>query len=300
MIEDSYEACILSGAVGDAWGSSFENKSLFDDTTTYFLGRKISAQRKWTITDDTQLTLATCEVLSESNFNAELLAKKFLEYYRKKKLTGLGTSTLKAIIDTEAGMHWTEVGRKGEFAAGNGAAMRIAPFAFYSASTRENIFDACRITHKNDEAYVGALAVFLAIRAILNGEWDGRNNLLEIIIPKLPDTKVKDRMIEINDYSKNVNISDVAKLGNNGYVVNSVPFAIYCSSKILDIGLTKMFQAIIEAGGDTDTNASIAGQISGALIGMKEIPEDLISKLKEIKDYSWIKEIIDKTKISLQ
>lgn len=300
MMEDKFEACILAGAIGDAWGSSYENEVLIDDSNTYYLGKENTISRNWTITDDTQLTLATCEMFAEGNFNPELLARKFLSYYRKKRLVGVGASTLKAILDIEAGIHWTQAGRKGEFAAGNGAAMRIAPFAFYSRSTREHIFDACRITHRNDEAYAGALAVFLSIRAILSQGWNGRNSLFNIIIPELPDTKVKDRIIEINNSYKQTSISEVATLGNNGYVVNSVPFSIFCSTKIFELGLQEMLQQIIKTGGDTDTNASIAGQISGTLTGLKEIPHELLSKLKELQEYSSIKEIIDKTKKKFQ
>jgi ADP-ribosylglycohydrolase len=140
------------------------------------------------------------------------------------------------------------------------------------------------------------LAVFLSIKAILNSDWIGRNNLFEIIIPEIPDTNVRDRLIEINSKGNQCSISEISKLGNNGYVVNSVPFAIFCATKILDLGLEKMFQEIIDSGGDTDTNASIAGQIAGTLIGTKNIPEELILKLKNLPDYNWIKEIIETTK----
>ncbi|WP_201980726.1 ADP-ribosylglycohydrolase family protein [Hymenobacter rubidus] len=299
MINDTFEACILGGAIGDAWGSSVENQVVVNDTKTYYLGGKVLTPATWFITDDTQLTLATCEALTEADFNPEILAKKFLEYYKQKKITGIGTSTLKAILDLKAGIHWTLAGRQGAYAAGNGAAMRIAPFAFYSGTTRENILDACRITHRNDDAYVGALAVYLSIKAIINRDWDGRTNLLDLIIPELPDTNVKDRMIEINNYPKNTTISDIAKLGNNGYVVNSVPFAIFSATKILELGLTKLLRSIIDTHGDTDTNASIAGQISGALIGMSGIPNQLVEKLKFLPDYLWIKSTIDKANTSI-
>lgn len=298
IIDEKFEGCILSGAIGDAWGSSYENEISSDDSKTYYLGKKVANPRNWNVTDDTQLTLATCETLSENNFDPEKLINKFLAYYRNRKLNGVGAATLKAILDTEAGFHWTQIGRSGEFAAGNGAAMRIAPFAFYTEITRENIFDACRITHKNDEAFAGALAVYISIKAILSLDWDGRNNLFDIIIPELPDTNVKDRLIKINRIKNNLTISDIAKLGNNGYVVNSVPFAIYCSTKVLELGLTKMFKELIDTGGDTDTNASIAGQISGALIGSNKIPENLLMKLKELREFNWMTQIINKAKAS--
>lgn len=292
---DRFEACIISGAIGDAWGSSYENEVETDDSHIYYLGKKSIKRRVWSITDDTQMTLATCEVLSDS-FTPENLINRFIEYYRSRKLTGIGASTLKAILDTEAGLHWSQAGRIGEFAAGNGGAMRIAPFAFFSDITRQNVYEACKLTHRNDEAFSGALAVFLSIKAILNSDWNGKNNLFDIIIPEIPDTNVRDRLIEINSIGNNTSISEISKLGNNGYVVNSVPFAIYCSTKIIDLGLEEMLKQIIFSGGDTDTNASIAGQIAGTLIGTENIPYELILKLRKLPDYKWIKQVIDTTK----
>lgn len=297
--QDQFEACIICGAIGDAWGSSYENEVVIDDSEIYYLGKKKIKPRNWFITDDTQLTLATCEVLNEGSFDPENLINKFIQYYRSNKLTGIGASTLKAILDKEAGIHWSQAGRTGEFAAGNGGAMRIAPFAFFPDITRENIFDACKITHRNDEAFAGSLAVYLSIKAILNSKWNDVNNLFEVIIPELPDTNLKDRLIEINNYGS-ATISEVAKLGNNGYVVNSVPFAIFCSTKVFDLGLEKMFQEIINSGGDTDTNASIAGQIAGTLIGLAKIPRELMIKLESLRDYNWIKQIIDETKSKIR
>ncbi|MBB4805563.1 ADP-ribosylglycohydrolase [Chryseobacterium defluvii] len=294
--DDKFEACIIGGAIGDAWGSSYENEVSTDDSQIYYWGKKKTKLRKWQITDDTQLTLATCEILSAESFDPQKLLKKFSEYYRNHKLIGVGAATLKAILDNDAGFHWTQTGRAGEFAAGNGPAMRIAPFAFFPGITRENIFDACKITHRNDEAFAGALAVYLSIKAVLNGKWDGNNNLFDIIIPEIPDTSVRDRLIDISRYHSTTAIADIAKLGNNGYVVNSVPFAIYCSTRIIDLGIEKMFQEIINSGGDTDTNASIAGQIAGTLIGLKKIPHELLIKLKNLEEYSWMKQIIDTTK----
>ena len=51
------------------------------------------------------------------------------------------------------------------------------------------------------------------------------------------------------------------------------------------------FQGCI-IGGDTDTNCSIAGQIMGALIGRKGIPEGLMDKLKQLKEYEWIERTV--------
>jgi ADP-ribosylglycohydrolase len=73
------------------------------------------------ITDDTQLTLATCEaILNSRDVSPESIAKKMLEWYNNRKLSGLGASTLKALRDLQVGAHWGLSGRSGEYAAGKG------------------------------------------------------------------------------------------------------------------------------------------------------------------------------------
>ncbi len=299
MITEKFEACILGGAIGDAWGSSYENEINKDQSSTFYLSLPEKKDRSWSFTDDTGLTLATCEALCENEMlDPAILSNWFLRYYHQKRLPGLGASTLKAIRELEMGGHWSQVGRSGEYAAGNGAAMRIAPLAFFKNVTREQIKNCCIITHKNDEAYIGALAIVLSIRAILDNEWNGNNNLFDIIIPQLPDTNVRDRLIQINSL-RNSSIADISKLGNNGYVVNSVPFSLFAASQVNKIGLADMFQSIIDSGGDTDTNASIAGQIAGTLIGLENFPTSLLEKLKTINGYNWLIETIRKTKAKL-
>lgn len=294
-IANRFSGCILCGAIGDAYGSSYENNSipfLNKQDIFYPFGKPKKNTTKWQITDDTQLTLATCEAMTETkSFRIENFADKYLCYFKKGKLSGIGSSTLKALKELEAGGHWSQVGRRGEFAAGNGAAMRIAPLAFSETTTKSQIRELTVLTHNNDEAYTGALCVWYAIRSIINGTWTGKENLIEIIIHKIPDTKLRDRLEEIKNIK---DLSLIGNLGNNGYVVNSIPLAIAAANNVLDIGIEKMFRDIIDIGGDTDTNASIAGQIAGTLIGKNKIPDPLIYKLKRLDRYSWIQETIKK------
>ncbi|SFO55283.1 ADP-ribosylglycohydrolase [Chitinophaga sp. YR627] len=300
-IGDRFEACIIGGAIGDAWGSSYENYVSPIQPKTFYLHPVKEPVRIWSLTDDTQLTLASCEALAENpHCRPDALSTYFVKYYHQQRLSGIGASTLKAIRELEAGGHWSQVGRSGDYAAGNGAAMRIAPFAFFENYTRDDIREISRITHRNDEAYAGALAVVLAIRAILNGSWTGTQNLLDIIIQQLPDTNVRDRMIQIDQYSGNLTIQDIARLGVNGYVVNSVPFAIFAASHSMEIGINSMFTAIINAGGDTDTNAAIAGQIAGALVGLNGIPSVLRKQLQALPEYEWMRGIINSTRLQLR
>ncbi|WP_353778495.1 ADP-ribosylglycohydrolase family protein [Winogradskyella sp. 3972H.M.0a.05] len=287
-----FEGCILGGAIGDAWGSGFENQFEQEDDTFYLIGNPKVKLPTWGITDDTQLTLATIEVIIDNGkITPELIANQFLHYYQKRKLRGVGSSTYKALKELSFGGHWSQVGRRGEYAAGNGAAMRIAPLAFVQEIKNSEIRDICLITHNNDEAYIGAMCIVIAIREILNGNWTGKSNLIDLIIKQIPDTRVRDRLIEIKDIE---NLEEIGEKGNDGYVVNSVPLAIAAANKVQEIGIEQMFTQLIDIGGDTDTNCSIAGQIAGTLIGKTGIPLDLINKLEALDDYNWIESTINR------
>ncbi|WP_338790527.1 ADP-ribosylglycohydrolase family protein [Bernardetia sp. Wsw4-3y2] len=289
---ERFEGCIIGGAIGDAFGSGYENQFKEKEDVIYFYGKPEVKEPKWRITDDTQLTLATIETMTANEkLTPELLAKQFLKYYKQRKIRGIGASTLKALRELEVGGHWSQVGRRGEYAAGNGAAMRIAPIAFKENVTNLEIRDLCIITHNNDEAYIGAKSVIIAIREILNGNWIGETNLIELIIEQIPDTRVRDRLIEINGIK---NLKEIGQIGNSGYVVDSVPLAIAAANKVQEIGIEEMYLQLIEIGGDTDTNCSIAGQIAGTLIGINGMPKKLINNLKQLNEYEWIETTINK------
>jgi ADP-ribosyl-[dinitrogen reductase] hydrolase len=294
---EKFRGCIIGGAIGDAFGSAYENQNnqkKDNNETFYLFSKPLEIDKKinnWQITDDTQLTLATVEaMIIDKEIKPEILANTFLKYYKQRILKGLGASTLKALRELEVGGHWALVGRKGEYAAGNGAAMRIAPLAFEENLTKRKLRDICSITHQNDEAYVGALCIIYSIKAILNKNWLGKKNLMELIIPQIPDTRIRDRLIEIKDIK---NIKEIGKLGNDGYVVNSVPLAIAAANQISQKGIEEIFNELIEIGGDTDTNCSMTGQIIGCLIGVEEIPINLQERLIKLHEYNWINQTIE-------
>ena len=46
--------------------------------------------------------------------------------------------------------------------------------------------------------------------------------------------------------------------------------------------LVEVLQRAVECGGDTDTIASMTGQIAGAAVGVSEIPADMLGRLSEL------------------
>ncbi|HEY6388261.1 MAG TPA: ADP-ribosylglycohydrolase family protein [Candidatus Acidoferrum sp.] len=269
---DQILGCLLGGALGDAWGGPWEGRA----GPSHF---EVPSQSK--VSDDTQLTLATCESIIERGcVDPESLASHFLEWFVKGRITGMGSGTLKAMRDLSAGVHWALAGRRGEYAAGSGAAMRIAPLAFLldpsKAGDRTIIRDACRITHHNDEAYVGALAVVLAIRSVLAGIWSQQHSFLSEVVDSLPDSAVRDRIVEIIQLQ--LSPSKVSShFSASGHVVAAVPLALHYAQYIAEEPLSVVLSRPISAGGDTDTIASLTGQLAGTVVRATGVPHELFS-----------------------
>ncbi|MCB1122560.1 MAG: ADP-ribosylglycohydrolase family protein, partial [Verrucomicrobiae bacterium] len=279
-IQDRVTGCLLSGAVADAFGSNFENMPSGFHC-------KIQPFPQCSITDDTQLTLATCEAIVQNRgIKPEKVAAAFSRKFREEGIRGIGSSTLKSMRDLDAGAHWFLAGASGEKSAGNGAAMRIAPVGFCRVASLNDLSfivrDITSITHKNDEAYSGALAVALCIHLATKGACI--YDVFSVLQNFLPDTGLRDAL-GILRKSEDLSIMEASTItGNSGYVVESVPLAIFAASKSPTLDILTIIQEVVSCGGDTDTIASISAQIAGAFTGISSDVVELVEKLEE-KEY---------------
>ena len=272
---DRVRGCLLGGALADALAFAHEGRA----------PGPVSTLRVGPVSDDTQLTLATCEALitSKGEVRPEVVAEHFVRWHREHGFVGIGAATAKAIRELSVGGHWALVGRKGEMAAGNGAAIRVAPLAFVldfsSRRGRQLLRDVSRITHHSDEAYVGALAIALTIQDALTGPWRGRAPLFELLLEQLPDTRVRDRLAEVAEASGSI-AEVAAAFGTSGYVVDAVPLAIHAYCWAAESGdFSAMVTQLVEAGGDCDSIGSMAGQCYGALRGVRSLPSEQLELL---------------------
>ena len=275
-IHDRIVGCIVGGAIGDAWGSEYEARSAPLDFTVPKASR---------ISDDTQLTLATCEAyVSHRELRPEHVASHLLDWFTSGRVTGLGSSTLKALRDLAAGAHWALSGARGEFPAGNGVAMRVAPLAFLIDPSRSKdrmaLRDIARITHHSDEAYVGGLLVIGAVRSAVAGNRSPAG--FRAAAEDLPEySHVRERCDTLIE--RGFSLAEAAtELGVSGWVVESVPFAVYAATHLKSQSLEHVLTHVISVGGDTDTTASIAGQIVGANVGRSNIPDSLLAGIADI------------------
>lgn len=263
---DRIVGCIVGGALGDAWGGAYEGAPGPIEFRAPITSR---------VSDDTQLTLATCEAIVRcGEARPEDVAESLLAWFKAGRVTGVGSSTLKALRDLAAGAHWALSGARGERTAGNGAAMRAAPLAFVLDPANEGertlVRDIARITHHNDEAYVGALAVVAAVRSGFRGTWPSSAGLQEVV-DRLPEySEIRERLEELVHCDLSP-VEVAQRFGSTGWVVESVPLALHAARGIETHSLATVLRRSIEAGGDTDTVASITGQIAGASVGIGAI-----------------------------
>lgn len=271
-LDDRIRACLFGGALGDALGAAREGSK---GAIELFVPPELR------FTDDTQLTLATCEsILEFGAVSPPSIANRFLRWFRARRITGMGAATLKSLAELDAGGHWALAGATGERAAGNGAAMRIAPLAFVLDPDvdehRRTIADVCRITHRHDEAYLGAVAIVRTIRhAITDGGLD--SSWIPALAESLPDSQLRDRLRLVSDDRLTVT-SCAATFGATGFVVDSIPLAIVATLRAAEF--LPAVAEIVSCGGDTDTNASLFGQMYGAAKGMGALPIQLLDRLE--------------------
>ncbi|MDF1666326.1 MAG: ADP-ribosylglycohydrolase family protein [Planctomycetota bacterium] len=273
---DQIRGFFYAGAFGDAFGYRFENEGCESQD-------REDCHSLLSLSDDTQLTLATCEGLIESagKVKPECIAASLARWFQERPLRGLGSSTAKALKELSLGGHWALVGAKGDRAAGAGAAMRVGPLAFFldlkDARDRGVLRDCCRITHHHEEAYCGALAQCLALQSILKTGQLG----LGAIIEELPDCVTRDRLTWLNKRPE-ATLKDFAEeFGATGYVADTVPLALAGALRMTQLGFEAVLWEFAELGGDVDTQCFLAAQCYGLQQGMGGLAQDQFERLIE-------------------
>lgn len=196
--------------------------------------------------------------------------------------------------------------------------MRCGPMALYGYNMKEEKLveltrDCARITHSNSLGYNGAILQCLAVHqalhlqlADLKGPFDFNaflNSLIEKMTkveresekldPERTATPFTDKLKKVKEILNNEIKGEmykvekiVACLGNDISALKSVPTAIYAALRgqlpvegiESNLPFVRTLYFAISLGGDTDTIASMACTISGALYGLEAIPRILLRR----------------------
>lgn len=274
MNAEKIVGCLSGGMLGDAYASRAERGGV--GAGAY--------EPDWRFTDDTQLTLATCEAVCEAGrVDPERIAGAMARWFLRGDVTGVGAVTLGALRALACGGHWALCGLGGERAAGGGAAMRIAPCVMVLDPSdlfeRMTLRDVARITHKNEEAWAGALGHALALRFVMANPTSSFAEVAEAVCGELFDSRTRDNLRVLVEHRVGRYEDVVELVGASGFAASCVPVGIWAGSRACEVGVTQSFEQIVAGGGDTDTISALAGQVFGAAKGVGALPAGWIDEV---------------------
>lgn len=254
-----------------------------------------------TITDDTQTTLATLLAVIVRGFDMDTIAMAHIQCMRDGTL-GFGKSTLEAMQRLQNGVAWSKSGKSDipGRGYGNGIPMKCFPLAAWHVTEdgkwvtnfNQQMVKFAAMTHYTKMAAMSGIVHAYALEYCLthDAETFDRDEFLYAIshhpfewarIPSHPKTFNVDYLEDSDDHLQaplmvlwdyrheipHWSVDKIRGLFGNGspYVYNTLPFCyafFYQNPYSFDTG-----RKVIEAGGDTDTNAKIVLEMIGALHG---------------------------------
>lgn len=277
--QDRAAGAFLGLAVGDALGTTLE----FEQRGTFALIRDIVGGGPFDLpagywTDDTSMALCLADSLLE---NGGYDSYDVMDRYRAwrdhgyRSSTGvcfdIGGQTSRSIDDFLTGDGTVPADTPRSTSAGNGAIMRLAPAviaAFGSRSPVEIIRLAsvsARETHYSYEAEAGT-EVFAAmlVRALRGDTKDDITDVERWSTGEHYDAVVAALELPL------LPAMDAGDLDSSGYIIASLCAAVWAflTTNTFEDGAL----AVVNLGGDADTNGAIYGQLAGAHYGLDGIP----------------------------
>ena len=230
--------------------------------------------------DDAAMTLLLAESLAEKgDFDAEDVAQRWVKWMNTDG-RGIGFTTQHALRLIEGGTTPFEAGRltMGPRSASNGAVMRCLPVALRYHDNLDKLVrvstQQAAITHADERCTWGAAAVNLATRELLHGNPYFLDEVLHRLQGAAPRALIEAIGRVAWEQESDLPFGVAAEAG---YVVHCVEIAFWCAVHRQSLEEALIFLA--EAGGDTDTNAAVAGALLGARDGEAAIPPRWLDQL---------------------
>jgi ADP-ribosylglycohydrolase len=240
------------------------------------------------ITDDTEQSFLVADLLiaTRRKIKPRQMAELLEEWEQWQISLGLddllGPSTKRALAALREG---TSIEESGKLGTTNGAAMRIAPvgIAFDASSEQQNLLECVRAvgmaTHNTDIANAGATLVASLISQCIDGvqpyealEEAFRHADLAQRFGYPTESEL------ISESTKRLLGDGMSEWPTGVAISESVPTALACV--LTNLGSPwKALEDAVSLGGDTDTIASIAGGIAGAIHGIGAWPEESVSQV---------------------
>ncbi|MGH7680410.1 MAG: ADP-ribosylglycohydrolase family protein [Candidatus Eiseniibacteriota bacterium] len=277
-LRDRYRGTLLGLAVGNALGLPVESWPRAEIRRRYPKGvREIDATELKLPWDDdlSQAVMLAEAILEHDTLQHDDLAARLMKWDESNG-RGMGNQTRAVINALRNGISPSEAARivwesDGGSPAGNGAVMRCAPVAMRWKDQGSRLIEetdhSVRITHHDPRCVWSAYVVNIAIARALNG----RKVTIDEIAADL-------ELVDVDPHTHHA-ISSVSGFGlerlrldgsTMGFTLKTMQVGLWCLEHASDF--EESLVAVIDAGGDTDTNGAVAGAVLGALLGAGAIP----------------------------
>lgn len=289
-----FKGCLIGLACGDYLGMPVEFMQR-SQVLQFFGERKLkpsSCHHRAGIkppgfyTDDTSLTICLSESLIEKGFDIKDQFQKYRKWYMtgygtpfEDQAFGIGQTTLKMLISLDENNLPNKLEHK-EQRGGNGALMRSAPIGLLYYQDEEEIKNksiaSAIVTHNNLFAVWSCIVLNSFISYCLQGV--NKKDFVKKFINIHQDCP--EELIKV--LTQDFNSLDEMFIKNTGYSLHTLNIALYSfftTENYVDCVTKSIF-----IGGDTDTQAAVAGALAGAYYGIDDIPQNWINILIR-KDY---------------
>lgn len=269
--QDRGRGCLLGLAAGNALGLPAELLETPAAIRAAFPGglrdilRQDTPESPWD--DDTALAVITAEALAEGQVDLRAMAHRAVRW-RQEDGRGIGDWTRRALdhIATHDAPPSDTGGR-----ASNGSLARCIPIALATLATPKNLvsgsWHVARLLHPDERCAWGSVAVNVAAARLLTGYRDFVPEVIDVL-------RANDAPVELVEAVRRVPVRRKDELPITadppGGVIHTVEIVLWFAyhEPVLERGLTWL----VNAGGDTDTNAAVAGALMGARDGIGAIP----------------------------
>lgn len=284
-LRDRYRGALLGLAAGNSLGLCVEGWPSAEIRSRYPRGvREIDPEELKLPWDDdlAQAVIIAEAILEHDTLGHDDLATRLMAWFESNG-RGMGGQTRAVISALRQGMLPSEAARlvwerHGGQPAGNGAVMRCAPVAMRwpgnSTKLLRETANSARVTHHDPRCAWSAFAVNLAVAEALNG----RTASIDSIADTLECAGVGPHTLRA---ARKVSGRSVERLRLDGaaigFTLKAMQAGLWCLEHAADF--EESLVAVIQAGGDTDTNGAVAGAILGALHGAGSIPDRWVVRI---------------------
>ena len=283
---DRARGVLLGLAVGNLLGLPVEGASRSTILRAYPAGlvEIDPRERNRPMDDDLAQAVDLAEALAHDPDPVSGFADRLIEW-RSENGRGIGVMTSTVIDYLEVGLgvpsaaraFWQE--RGSPETQPNGALMRCAPVALRYALEPDRLIEltaaTCAVTHFAPGAQWSCILVNAAIAMLVRGHEPNRDDL---ILAASQDGAPAELIAWTLAIPEAIN-ERIAEERVSGHTYLCMQAALWCLDT--DDGLEDALTRIVNAGGDTDTNAAVAGAVLGARFGASAIPQRWLDCIPE-------------------